>query len=161
VPDDLETLMGDDVVLAVDGEGLLTGVPGIGVRSVTDPVAGDDLASRIESALALLTGGFGITARGTEDGMVVASSEEYASALISGDGGLGSDPTFQEALPDAGDASYLMWVDFSAVSSFVALAAPEAGGVVEPLEALGVTVTPRDDGSLARARLVFGDASDS
>ena len=73
LPDDLETLMGDDVVLAVDGEGLLTGVPGIGVRSVTDPAAGDDLASRIETTLASLTGGFGITARGTDDGMVVAS----------------------------------------------------------------------------------------
>lgn len=161
VPDDIETLMGDDLVLAVDGEGLLTGVPGIGVRSVTDPAAGDNLASRIESALASVTGGFGITARGTDDGMVVASSEDYAGALVSGDGGLGSDPTFQDALPDAGKASYLMWVDFSAVSSFVALAAPEASGLIEPLEALGVTVTSDDDGSTARARLVFGDAADS
>lgn len=165
LPDDLETLMGDDVVLAVDGEGLLTGVPGIGVRSVTDPAAGDDLAARIETTLASLTGGFGITARGTDDGMVVASSEEYASTLVSGatsgDGGLGSDPTFRDALPDATGATYLVWVDFSAVSSFVSLAAPEASGVIEPLEALGVTVTPDDEGSLARARLVFGDAADS
>ena len=164
LPDDLETLMGDDVVLAVDGEGLLTGVPGVGVRSVTDPTAGDDLATRIQSTLASLTGGFGITARGTDDGMVVASSEEYASTLtegVSGDGGLGSDPTFQDALPDADDATYLVWVDLSAVRSFAALAAPEASGVIEPLEALGITVTPDDGGSLARSRLVFGDATDS
>lgn len=164
LPDDLETLMGDDLVLAVDGAGLLTGVPGIGVRSVTDPVAGDDLAARIESALASLTGGFGITARGTADGMVVASSEEYASTLsdgASGEGALGSDPTFQDALPDADDATNLVWVDLSAVSSFAALTAPDASGVIEPLEALGVTVTPDDGGSLARARLVFGDATDS
>jgi hypothetical protein len=97
--------------------------------------------------------------------MVVASSEEYATILESGAGsgdeGLGSDPIFRDALPDAGDATYLMWVDFSAVSAFVALAAPEASGVIEPLQALGVTVTSDGEGSLARARLVFGDAADS
>ena len=76
-------------------------------------------------------------------------------------GSLGDDPTYQEALPDVSSASYLVWVDFAAVSGFVALAAPEAAGVIDPLEAFGATVSPDDGGSLARARLVFSDASDS
>lgn len=161
LPEDFQTLVGDDVVFAVDGEGLLTSVPGIGMRSVTDPAAGSDLAGRIESALASLTGGFGITANGTSDGMVVATTDDYAAQLGSGDGGLGADPTYQAALPDATDASFLVFVDFSAVRGFAALAAPDAAGVLKPLDAFGVTVSPDDGGSLVRARLVFHDEGDS
>jgi hypothetical protein len=161
LPDDLQTLAGEDAVLAVDGEGLLTSVPGVGLRSVTDPAAGTVLAAQIETTLASLTGGFGITARGTDDGMVVATTDDYATQLEAGDGALGANPTYQEALPDAADASYVVWVDFAAVSGFVTLAVPEAAGVIEPLEAFGATVSPDDGGSLVRARLVFSDASDS
>lgn len=161
LPDDLETLAGADVVFAVDGEGLLTSVPGIGMRSITDPAAGADLAARVESALASLTGGFGITAQGTSDGMVVATTDDYAAQLESGDGGLGADPTYQDALPAATDASFLVFVDFSAVRGFVALAAPEAAGVLKPLDAFGATVSPDDGGSLLRARLVFSDEGGS
>lgn len=161
LPDDLQTLVGEDAVLAVDGEGLLTSVPGIGLRSVTDPAAGTALASQIESALASLTGGFGITARGTADGMVVATTDEYAARLEAGDGTLGTVSTYQEALPDAADASYLVWIDFSAVRGFVALAAPDAGGILGPLDAFGATVSPDGGGSLVRARLVFSEESDS
>lgn len=160
-PDDLQTLVGDDVALAVDGEGLLTSVPGIGLRSVTDPEAGAVLASKIESALASVTGGFGIRARGTTDGMVVASTDEYATQLEAADGALGADPTFENALPDAAQATSLIWLDFSAVRGFVALTAPQEAGVVNPLQALGVTVRPDDGGQLARVRLVFDGATDS
>ncbi len=102
-----------------------------------------------------------MTAQGTADGMVIATTDDYAAQLEAGDGSLGDDPTYQEALPDASGASYLVWVDFAAVSGFVALAAPEAAGVIDPLEAFGATVSPDDGGSLTRARLVFSDASDS
>jgi hypothetical protein len=161
LPEDLETLAGQDAVIAVDGEGLLTSVPGIGMRSVTDPAAGSVLADSIESALASLTGGFGITAQGTSDGMVVATTDDYAAQLEAGDGDLGADPTYQAALPDAENATSLMWVDFSAVRGFAALAAPEEASVLKPLEAFGATVSPDDGGSLVRARLVFSDGSDS
>ncbi len=161
LPADLETLVGDDAVIAVEGAGLLTGIPGIGLLSVTDPADGTELASRIEDRLASLTGGFGVTANGTDDGLVVASTDDYADQLASGDGDLGADPTFSEALPDAGSATNLVWVDFSAVKGFATLAAPESAGVIEPLEAFGLTVTPDAGGSLVRARLVFGAGESS
>ena len=160
LPADLETLAGDDVVIAVEGAGLLTGIPGIGLLSATDPAAGAELASRIEDRLASLTGGFGVTANGTDDGLVVASTDDYANQLASGDGDLGADPTFTEALPDAGAATNLVWVDFSAVKGFATLAAPDSAGVIKPLDAFGLTVTPDAGGSLTRARLVF-DAGES
>jgi hypothetical protein len=104
-----------------------------------------------------LTGGFGITASGTDDGLVVASSEDFADQLIAGDGALASDPTFQSALPDVGRATSLVWVDFSAISGFAQLAAPESADVISPLRALGVAVTPEGDGTQVRMRLVFED----
>lgn len=161
LPADLETLFGDDVVLSVDGEGLLTGIPGIGLLAMTDPATGADLASRIEDQLALLTGGFGVTARGTDDGLVVASTDDYADRLVSGAGDLGAEPLFTEALPDAKTATNLVWVDFSSVKSFAILAAPDSAGLLDPLEAFGLTVVPDQGGSLTRARLVFDEVDPS
>ena len=161
LPTDLETLLGEDVVVAVDGDGLLTGIPGIGLLSVTDPVAGAELATQIEDRLATLTGGFGVTANGTADGLVIASSDDYADQLASGAGGLGTEPTFTDALPDAASATNLVWVDFSGVKGFVTLAAPESARVIDPLEAFGLTVSPDAGGSLTRARLVFDQGASS
>ena len=155
LPDDLETLFGDDVVVAVDGEGLLSGVPGIGIRSVTDPEKGADLADRLGRTLAYWSGGFGITAEETDDGLVIASTPEFAEQLKQGDGGLGEAPGFQAAVPDAEGASYVVWLDLAAISGALALAEPDAANLIEPLDALGFTMTPSDDGTAVRARLVF------
>ena len=89
--------------------------------------------------------------------MVVASSEEFADVLKAGDGNLGSTPAFQRAIPEAESATYVVWMDFSAVSGAVALAQPDAADVLGPLESFGLGVSPDDEGSLVRARLVFAD----
>jgi hypothetical protein len=149
------------MVAAVDGGGLLTGVPGIGLRSVTDPASADDLARRLQRVLDPLTGGFGFTAQAVADGMVVATSQQFADRLEAGDGELGSDPTYREALPDSGEAASLVWVDLATIRSFAQLAAPDASSVIEPLAGFGGTVTPDDGGSRIRFRLVFSDASDT
>jgi hypothetical protein len=157
IPDDVETLLGDDAVVAVDSDGLLNGIPSAGVRSVTDPAAGSDLAKRLERALAMLTGGFGITARGTDDGMVVATTDDYASELEAGNGGLGSSPSFQRAVPDAATAHAVMWLDIAAVSGTLALTEPDVADLIAPLDSFGLAVTPDGDGTRVRARLVFTD----
>ncbi|HEX5016435.1 MAG TPA: hypothetical protein VFX15_02480 [Actinomycetes bacterium] len=158
LPDDVVTLLGDDLVLAVDGDGLLTGVPGIGARSLTDPAEGADLARRLQRTLATWSGGFGLTAEGTDDGMVIASTPEFADVLTGGGGDLGTKAAFQEAVPDADGASVVMWFDFSAVASLLALAEPESAALIDPLDSLGVSVTSSDSGSTMRARLVFTDS---
>ena len=155
LPDDLQTLVGDDVLVAVDGEGLLTGVPGIGLRSITDPEAGADLANRLGQTLAVWSGGFGITAQGTEDGMVIASTPEFADQLAEGGGSLGETSEFRAAVPDAEGASQVVWLDFAAVAGFVALAEPEAADVIDPLDSFGASVSADDGGTEVRARLMF------
>ena len=157
LPDDLETLAGEDAVLAVDGGSLLTGIPGAGIRSITDPEAAADLADRLQPSLATLTGGFGLVAEGTDDGMVLATSSDYAAALTSGDGGLGTSERFTRALPDVDGASYLAWVDLAALTGPLQLAAPDAADTLGPMDSLGVTVGPDDGGTAIRARLVFAE----
>ncbi len=157
LPGDLETMAGEDAVLAVDGEGLLTGVPGIGLRSVTDPAAGADVASRIEAGLADVTGGFGITAQGLDDGFVIATTDAYAEQLAAGDGTLGADADFRAAVPDAPSATTVIWVNFSPVKGFASLAAPDSADLITPLQAFGFTISPDDGGSMVRARLVFDE----
>jgi hypothetical protein len=160
LPEDLQTIAGLDAVVAVDGSSMLTGVPGAGVRSVTDAAAATDLAGRLQQSLAELTGGLGIVAASTDDGLVVATSADYAQVLSAGDGGLGGSARFVEALPDAADARYLAWVDLAALSGPLLLAAPESAATLAPLDSLGVTVGPAmsgDDGTAVRARLVFAE----
>lgn len=160
LPDDLQTLLGTDAVVAVDGDGLLTGIPGVALRSLTDPQQAADLAQRLQQALDPLTGGFGVTARALDDGMVVATTSDLADEVASAGGSLGDDPTFGEALPDTGSATALLWLDLSQISSVAAMAAPDAAPVLDPLAALGASATPDDGGTRLRLRLVFeGDGS--
>jgi hypothetical protein len=92
--------------------------------------------------------------------MVIATTQDYADQLAAGGGGLGDSPAFQRAVPDASNASYLAWLDFSAISGPLALAAPDAADLIAPLDSFGLTVGPDDGGTAIRARLVFaGDAS--
>jgi hypothetical protein len=157
LPGDLQTMAGQDAVLAVSGDSLLAGLPGAGLRSVTDPQAAADLTSRLEPKLAELTGGLGIVARPTDDGMVVATTDAYATALEQDGGGLGGSARFTRALPDAADASYLAWVDVAALSGPLLLAAPDAASSLDPLDSLGATMGPKDGGTAIRVRLVFSE----
>jgi hypothetical protein len=159
LPGDLQTMAGQDAVLAVSGDSLLAGLPGAGLRSVTDPQAAADLTSRLEPKLAELTGGLGIVARPTDDGMVVATTDAYATALEQDGGGLGGSARFTRALPDAADASYLAWVDVAALSGPLLLAAPDAASSLDPLDSLGATMGPKDGGTAIRVRLVFSAGS--
>jgi hypothetical protein len=170
LPDDLETILGSQTVFMVDGQNLLSSVPGIGLRSVTNSDDAAAVVDQLQSALSTLTGGFGVTAKTTDDGLVVASTPDLASTLASEgssdagssqSGQLGDDPDFQNAVPDADQASAVAWLDLGAITGLAQLAAPDEAGVLAPLSGLGVSVSPADGGTQLRARLVFNSSSDS
>jgi|GEM_PF-1330869 len=156
LPEDIVTLLGEDAVIAVDGEDLVTS-PGIGYRSITDPAAAADLAARLQTLLDKVTGGFGASVTATDDGLVIASTPEYADMLVEGPGGLLADPRAQEALVDVESASYVVWVDIDAASSISRLASDEAADRMDPMSALGLTVVPDDEGWSLHARLTFDE----
>jgi len=156
LPEDLITLLGDDAVIAVDGDDLVTS-PGLGYRVVSDPAAAADLAARLQPVLDEVTGGFGASVRATDDGLVIASTPEYADVLVGEPGGLLDDPRAQAALVDVESASSVVWVDLDEASSLARLLTAEAADVLEPMSALGMTVVPDGEGWSLHARLTFDE----
>ncbi|MEO8329721.1 MAG: hypothetical protein ABI586_06955, partial [Candidatus Nanopelagicales bacterium] len=157
LPDDLVTLFGDDLVVALDGDGLIGSVPNVGLRSVTDPAAAADLATRLQPVIDDLTAGYGVVVEPVDDGLVVASSSEYADQLANGEGGLLDDPAFVAAVPDAEKAAAVLWVDVDALGSFAALYDPASADVWDPLQGVGVSAGVDVDGGFFRARVTFDE----
>src|SRR5262249_11543392 len=47
----------------------------------------------------------------TNEGLALATSQDYLTKLASGQGGLGNSDLYRKALPDAGSSQYLVYVD--------------------------------------------------
>jgi hypothetical protein len=141
LPQDLETLLGSQRVLAISGRPSALGLPDAGFRSVTDPEAAADLAGRLGPLVQRVTGGFGLVTVPTNDGLVVATSPEYASQLQRSDGSLGRSSAFRAAVPGAEQATAVGYVDLRAARSLIEPLAP--GGQIPsiPFRALGFSLS--------------------
>ena len=152
LPGDLETLLGSNLVVAVDGEALAAGRVDVGMRATTD---GPRTAVVVER-LARLLGELEPDTRWqlTGDGYVVATGDAMLRRLSGGDGGarLGDTDAFRRALPDVEDARLAVWVDVAPlVSGLTAGLGGPAGGDrvdpdLEPLVGLGMTLATADGG---------------
>jgi hypothetical protein len=153
LPDDLRTLLGDDLVVALDGTDLAR-YPELGARVVTDPDDAARVVAAIRPQLAELTGGYGIEARGTADGWVLATSAAYADQLTAGGGGLLDRPDVRATVPDIDAAVAAFYLDFAPLAELAG-----EGDLKEALTALsglGMTVTVTGDQSVARLRVTVG-----
>jgi hypothetical protein len=146
LPEDLQTLLGDGLSVAVDGSidlesafGMGGGDPRIpaGARIVGDP---DEIVPLLEKLIA---------AAGAQDQVVVESGDgvvafgldaEHVAALAE-DGGLGDEPQFESALPDLEDRAGGLYVDFDAGDWLTRVAEQDAElrDNLEPLGSLGLT----------------------
>lgn len=159
LPQDLVTFFGSDRVLAIDGpaDGTMAGLPSIGYRSITDPAAAAGLVHRIEPLVSQVTGGFGLIARPTSDGLVMATTPQYAAALSAGDGDLGTTQAFQDAVPDADGASAIAFVDVDRLSAMLHALEPGVHTAnIDPVQAVGASVTVDGDTTSYRVRLTLG-----
>jgi len=127
-------------VVAVDGEDLFGGTKA-GVRSITDPVAAADLAKRMQPLIDEATAGFGVVVEPTEDGLVMATTPDYANQLAAGDGGLGATQAFTRAVPNANGAQAVAFVDLKSYTQAVATLGPNADDTFSRLQALGLSVS--------------------
>ena len=151
LPEDAETMAGESVVISL-GEGFdpeamanssdASEVP-VGVRVTGDPAKIQDVLDKLEQS--------GVPALVTaEDGDVIAigQNQEYVDQLAQG-GDLGDSDAFQDAVPDADDASAVAFVDFDAADGWLAeLVGESEKENVEPLSAFGMSSTV--DGDVAR-----------
>ncbi|NYG56215.1 DUF3352 domain-containing protein [Nocardioides perillae] len=156
LPEDLETLLGDSLAVAVGGDFSLreaeqsedgSEVP-VGAKVVGDAEGIVRVLDALDAAL-----GFGQVLGDDAEGDAVAlsPSADYREQLL-GDGGLGDDERFEEVVEEADEASVLLFVDLDAawvqeLSEMAASGGDSADEVVanvEPLSALGMSSWTED-----------------
>ena len=161
LPSDLETLLGSNLLAALDSSGFDEGRFEAGVRTTTDPARGRALVDRLAATLAELEPD--LRAEATDDGYVVATGPAMAGRLTDSSGSrLGSSAAFRRALPDVDDARMAVWVDVKPlISSLSGMFGGPAGPDepvdpnLEPIAGFGMTLsTDGDSGGSFRMRLV-------
>ncbi|ETK33899.1 DUF3352 domain-containing protein, partial [Microbispora sp. ATCC PTA-5024] len=139
LPDDLVTLLGTSLTVAVDEQGLDGDQPNVGAVLATDPDKAGQVLDKLEKFLAD-SGEPVQLARSSGDGtLVVASSQEYAGRLAQ-KGALGDDETFRLAVPDAADATYAVYADLDKAEKLYLNGLPEGERAdVQALRAVGLS----------------------
>ena len=166
LPEALITIFGDSLTFSMSPDGLDPETleaedPArldLGARVVTDGAALQDIITRVEELSAEGGEPIDLVTSETDDGLVVASNQEYADA-VSGGGSLGDSDKFQTAIPDADDSVGVFYVDLDQVRDVAAgfddADAQEAVRYLEPLEAAGFSVVQNDGSVDTVLRLTF------
>ena len=160
LPEDLQTLLGDGLSVAVDGSIDLEAAFGMGGGDARIPagarIVGDPDA--IVPILEKLIASVGVQERVTVesgDGVVAFGLDAEQVAALAEDGGLGEEPQFEAALPDLEDAAGGLFLDFDAGDWLTRLAEndAEARENLEPLGSLGITSWQDGDVVHSKVRL--------
>ncbi|WP_344976096.1 DUF3352 domain-containing protein [Streptosporangium fragile] len=115
LPADLVTLLGENITLAVDSNGLDGNQPKFGAKIVTDPAKAQEVVGKIEKLLAASGTVTPQLAKVSGDGtFILAGSQDYAAELAK-DGTLADSESFQLAIPNADEATYAVYVDLDKV----------------------------------------------
>ena len=153
LPADAETLVGDGVVLAVDGDAdpddLAAGGAGVGVVTQGDPDAVEEVLDRFRSALD--ERGETTTPVETDvdgDRTAIGPDADWRRALLDG-GDLGGTEAYRDVTRGAGDTASLLFVDFDAawLLSLAGEDDEEVRANLEPLRALGFSAWTEDEES--------------
>jgi hypothetical protein len=169
LPEDLATLFGDSLTLAIGSENLekiptLSGPEGVSALNIalaltSDKAAALDLVQRFAQKAS--EGGVPLVASPTDDGAVLATNQDAADAIADPDGSLGDSKTFKSVIPD-GDGTYGgLYIDIGTILDKVLEADPPADvrkGIesASALSAIGVSASKQDDDrSLTRLRISF------
>ncbi|WP_100500057.1 hypothetical protein [Geodermatophilus chilensis] len=143
LPDDLRTVLGDDLVLAVVGD---VTAPQFGARAVTDDPQG--AVQVLGEVLGSPEIGLPVATVPLEDGYVLSTDQVLVDALTE-DGGLGDSAAFRAAVADPDTAGVIGFVDLGALVDQFAAQGGDAAAEAErfaALGALGFSATATDDG---------------
>lgn len=156
--EDLVTLFGDSLTLALGGKNLET-VPNLSGPEDLDSI---DLALALTSdktkALDLVQrlaklasdAGVSLVAEPTDDGAVLATNQDAADAVADPQGKLGDEKTFKQVIPD-GDSTYGgLYVNVGTILEKLLDADPPESirkeiESLRPLSAIGISASTRDD----------------
>ncbi len=150
LPDDLIALLGSQLSLSVDSQGLAS-YPLVGYQAATDPAAAAPGVAAVTKLLRQV--GVSVSSSSTSDGIVLANTPEYGRTLAAANGNLGSTPSFQSAVPDAQGAIDIVYVDLATFFDVTGAAAGKSGQDVAPYKSLGATVHVDNGHATYRLRL--------
>jgi hypothetical protein len=167
VPEDIETVLGDNVLFAVDEAGLTSealsaGDPSLlnlGVRFTGDKDAINGIYEKVESLIEQESGGdIPFVKQDTDDGIVIATNDDYAGKLGS-DGNLGDSDALTSVVDDAASKEFVLFFNFDQVEEQVLQAAADDGAPTEILDNLrplqAVAITSDTDGHYTNSSFVL------
>jgi hypothetical protein len=152
VPADIETLLGSGLSISVghdfDFEAAANSQDGSGLPIAVTVKGDPDAIEQVLDKIRARAGDLAFLGSDTKDCLVaVGPSADYRQQVLDG-GNLGDNGTFTGAVPDAGDASSLFFVNVDALEPSITKAAAgdqETVDNVKPLEAVGLS-SWNDDG---------------
>jgi hypothetical protein len=156
LPEDIVTLLGKNLTVAVDEKGLDGDVPNIGARLATDPAKAQAVIAKVEKAIASSGTTVPQIAKVSGNGrFVLASTQDYANELAK-DGTLGDSETFQKAIPNAGDATFATYVDLDKIEKFyLTNLQGDVRTNLKALRAIGLSGTQSGDQATFSLRVLF------
>ncbi|HKE71915.1 MAG TPA: hypothetical protein VKB55_21830, partial [Nocardioidaceae bacterium] len=167
VPDDVATLLGTDLTLAVDERGLAESMQGgvsdssgaptlpqVGLRSTTDVSKAKALLPKLDEMLAASGAPIKLGKATGSDSMSIATTQAYADELVKG-GSLGSGETFKAAVPESDKAQFGLFVDFDKIEKLYPPSLPaQSRANLTPLRAIGLAGSTTADGGTFTMRVL-------
>ncbi|MDF1603088.1 DUF3352 domain-containing protein [Nocardioides sp. YIM 152315] len=150
LPDDVETLAGEAIALAVDADfdpatlSLGLGEPGpeaslgVGVKVLGDPDGIDGVLDKVRAVASGADGGL-LDSDAGDDAVAIGPDPDYRTRLL-GDEGLGSTDAFEHVVEHRDDATAVLFLDVDGADWLSGLFGDDAEvrDNLEPLEALGL-----------------------
>lgn len=162
IPADISTLLGDELTVALDEEGLQDLVnggieegklPKVGLRSTTDAAKGKQVVDKVQQVLTSSGVPFKLGVASDDTSVVVAADQGYADKLVKG-GTLGDSEAFKAAISGS-DVTGAMYVDMDKLEKLYISEVPaEAKSWLQPIRAVGATTTGTADGGTYSLRVV-------
>lgn len=172
LPEDLRTLFGDNVLLAVDSNGLTADAIqngdfsslNAGARFTSDPAKLNAIYQKIVTLIQKQTmQQLPLSKVDASDGIAVATNDAYAKTLADHGGNLGDSPEFQSVTDDAASKEAVLFFNWDRVENQIVTAAQNAGAPQEvidnirPLRAFGVTSSVEGHYTVSTVRLSVND----
>jgi len=171
LPDDIATLLGANIMFAVDAEGLSAAALdsedpsqiNAGVRFTNDPAELNAVYDKVLSFVqAAADREFPVSKKDLDDGLVVATNDDYANKLAE-DGGLGDSDAFNSVIDEAESKEFVLFFNFDSIEEQIVQALEDDGTSAEvienvtPIQAFGITADVDGDYFTSRFRLSVND----
>ena len=166
IPEDLDTLLGEGIAVAVDGTIQSSDVMAFDPSQIPAGIRIKGDATEIEGVLDKLRTLMGpgaelLLSEADGDHVVIGTDQTYLDSVVEG-GDLGDVDVFEDVVPRADDAAVVYYIHFDAENWLDNLVADfgddELAANIEPLAALGVSSWLEDDESLrSLVRITTGD----